>query len=52
MGSGFPDDADVAAECRRVEASLGLPACDVIRHGPGKLVQAVLELRHGRCRTP
>ena len=38
-----PRDADVAAECDRVERALGLPACDVLRHGPDKLVQAVLE---------
>ena len=31
----FPDD-EVAAECARVEGELGLPACDVIRHGPAK----------------
>jgi uncharacterized NAD-dependent epimerase/dehydratase family protein len=34
-------DADVAAECVRVEDKFQLPACDVIRHGPGKLVEAV-----------
>ena len=43
-GQRFPNNAEVAAECARVEASLGLPACDVLRHGPGKLVQAVLGL--------
>jgi uncharacterized NAD-dependent epimerase/dehydratase family protein len=36
---------EVAAECARVEAELGLPACDVIRHGPDKLVDAVLALK-------
>jgi len=44
-GQRFPRDADVAAECDRVERTLGLPACDVLRQGPGKLVQAVLELK-------
>jgi len=34
-------DADVAAECARVEDKFQLPTCDVIRHGPGKLVEAV-----------
>ncbi|HLA84986.1 MAG TPA: DUF1611 domain-containing protein [Thermoguttaceae bacterium] len=43
-GRGFPDD-QVAAECERLEASLGLPTCDVLRHGPEKLVQAVLNLQ-------
>ncbi|MGA2031951.1 MAG: DUF1611 domain-containing protein [Thermoguttaceae bacterium] len=37
-------DREVADECRRVEREFPLPACDVIRHGPGKLVAAVREL--------
>jgi hypothetical protein len=45
-GQKFSDDA-VAAECDRVGRRLGLPACDVIRHGPQKLVDAVLGLRTG-----
>jgi uncharacterized NAD-dependent epimerase/dehydratase family protein len=36
-------DAEVEEECRRVEDEFQLPACDVIRHGPGKLVEAVRE---------
>ena len=43
-GRDFSDD-EVAAECERLEDLLGLPACDVIRHGPEKLVQAVVDLR-------
>jgi uncharacterized NAD-dependent epimerase/dehydratase family protein len=43
-GQRFPAEA-VAAECRRVEKQLGLPACDVIRQGPEKLVEAALRLR-------
>ncbi len=43
-GHKFPADA-VTAECDRVSQRLGLPACDVIRHGPEKLVDAVVELR-------
>lgn len=43
-GQKFTDE-DVAAECDRVGRRLGLPACDVIRHGPDKLVEAVLALR-------
>ena len=39
-------DAQVEAECRRVEAELGLPACDVIRQGPTKLVEAAIGLKH------
>jgi uncharacterized NAD-dependent epimerase/dehydratase family protein len=43
-GQKFSDEA-VAAECEQVGRRLGLPACDVIRHGPDKLVNAVLQLR-------
>ena len=43
-GQNFPDDAQVAAECARVEQTLNLPACDVLRHGPGKLVEAAVKL--------
>ena len=49
-GGEYSDDA-VAAECERVQRELDIPACDVIRHGPDKLVEAVLELgrrAHGR----
>jgi len=38
-------DAEVDRECELVEAELGLPACDVIRHGADKLVAPVIELR-------
>lgn len=34
-----------AAEIQRAEQEFGLPACDVYRDGPDKLVQAVLRLR-------
>jgi uncharacterized NAD-dependent epimerase/dehydratase family protein len=43
-GHGFADDA-VAVECERVEQLLGLPSCDVVRHGPQRLVDAVRRLR-------
>jgi uncharacterized NAD-dependent epimerase/dehydratase family protein len=43
-GGDFSDD-DVAVECDCVGRRLGLPACDVLRHGPAKLVEAVLKLR-------
>jgi len=43
-GQHFGDD-EVAAECRRVGEELGLPICDVIRHGPDKLVEAVIQLK-------
>jgi hypothetical protein len=38
----------VAAECERIEKRLGLPTCDVIRHGPDKLVEAVKKLKNER----
>jgi len=43
-GQKFSRD-EIDAECERVERELGLPACDVIRHGPAKLVEAVAQLR-------
>jgi uncharacterized NAD-dependent epimerase/dehydratase family protein len=43
-GLGFSDDA-VAAECERVAHRLNLPACDVLRHGPDRLVEAAMEWR-------
>jgi uncharacterized NAD-dependent epimerase/dehydratase family protein len=43
-GREFDDEA-VAAECQRVSRQLSLPACDVVRHGPQRLVEAVLRLR-------
>ena len=38
------DDAEKERE--RVRRELGVPACDVLRHGPDDLVGAVLALRH------
>ncbi len=35
-------------ECAAIEGELGLPACDVILHGPEKLVEATLALRDKR----
>ncbi len=45
MNSRRLDDEQAAAEQTRVSQELGLPACDVIRHGPDILVQAVLNFR-------
>ena len=45
-GQKHSDEA-VAGECERVGRRLGLPACDVLRHGPDRLVEAVLRLKHG-----
>ena len=38
-------EEEVAAEREKVRKQLGLPVCDVIRHGPEELVEAVLELK-------
>jgi len=43
-GCRFSDE-EVAAQCESVGGKLGLPACDVLRHGPGGLVDAVVELK-------
>ena len=40
-------DAELEAERRRVRDELGLPACDVYRHGADELVEAVIA--HGRA---
>lgn len=37
-------DAEVEAECERISGQLGIPACDVVRNGPEKLVLAALSL--------
>ena len=43
-GAGYSDD-EVAAEREQVRRQMRLPACDVFRHGPDELVQAVLDLK-------
>ncbi len=43
-GRGYTDEA-VMDECRDVSNRLGLPACDVLRHGPDLLVEAIKRLR-------
>jgi len=45
-GVGY-SEAEVAAECDRLEQSLNLPATDPVCHGPGKLVAAVRGLHAG-----
>jgi uncharacterized NAD-dependent epimerase/dehydratase family protein len=43
-----PDQA--AAEIERAERRFGVPACDVYRNGPDKLVRATIELRRSLVR--
>ena len=38
-------DQEAREECQRVSRELGVPACDMLRHGPAALVEAVLQLR-------
>lgn len=38
-------DDEFEAERELVGSELGLPVCDVVREGPGRLVQAVIDLR-------
>jgi uncharacterized NAD-dependent epimerase/dehydratase family protein len=45
INGGTFSDAEVAAERERVRAELGLPVCDVLRHGADELVTAALRLR-------
>lgn len=45
-------DAEVADECDRVGRRLGLPACDVIRQGPERLVEAVIHLGQSLGKLP
>jgi uncharacterized NAD-dependent epimerase/dehydratase family protein len=40
------DDAAVEAERQRVSNELDLPVCDVYREGPGRLVEAVMDLKY------
>lgn len=45
MNSRLVSAEQADAERERVRAELGLPVCDVIRHGPDELVEAVIKLR-------
>lgn len=45
MNSRRVSAAEADAERERVRSELGLPVCDVIRHGPDELVEAVQNLR-------
>jgi uncharacterized NAD-dependent epimerase/dehydratase family protein len=45
MNSRGLSDRQAEQERRHVADQLGLPVCDVIRHGPDELVGAVLRLR-------
>ena len=42
MNSRLLKEDEVEVERERVRRELGLPVCDVFRHGPGELVDAAL----------
>jgi uncharacterized NAD-dependent epimerase/dehydratase family protein len=45
MNSRLLSDAEAEAERRRVRDEFGVPVCDVVRHGAGELVDAILALQ-------
>lgn len=45
MNSRQMTTEEAEEERSRIRSEFGLPVCDVIRHGPGELVDAVLELQ-------
>jgi uncharacterized NAD-dependent epimerase/dehydratase family protein len=49
MNSRRLSAAEVEEERRRVRDELGVPVCDVLRHGPEQLVDAVLGLQQARA---
>lgn len=50
INSRLLSDQQAEQERQRIGEELKLPACDVIRHGPDELVQAVLDLRDRRSK--
>jgi uncharacterized NAD-dependent epimerase/dehydratase family protein len=44
-------DAEVEEERKRIEGELGLPAADVLRHGPDGLADAILQNKDSLLRT-
>jgi uncharacterized NAD-dependent epimerase/dehydratase family protein len=47
MNSRRVNAEEAELERERVRAELGLPVCDVIRHGPDELVDAILKFKDG-----
>ncbi len=45
MNSSACTEQEADAERQKIRRQLGLPVCDVIRHGPEELVEAVLQLK-------
>ena len=45
MNSSRVSEEEAARERELVRSELGLPVCDVIRHGPEELIQAIRQLR-------
>ena len=47
MNSRLVSAEEAEAERVKVRSQLGLPVCDVFRHGPGELADAVLKAMWG-----
>ena len=45
MNSAGVSDAEAEAERTRIRDEFRLPVCDVIRHGPDELAEAVVKFR-------
>jgi uncharacterized NAD-dependent epimerase/dehydratase family protein len=45
MNSAGVSTADASDEKKRIRDEFGLPVCDVIRHGPDELAQAIISFR-------
>jgi len=52
MNSRNLNSRDAESERERVRQELGLPVCDVVRHGPDDLVEAVIAFRQGFLKDP
>jgi uncharacterized NAD-dependent epimerase/dehydratase family protein len=38
----IPDDSEAMTACREIESELGLATVDPVRHGPGRLIDALM----------
>jgi len=52
MNSRQATEAEAERERRQVGDALGLPVCDVFRHGPDELVQAICQFQQTRLQGP
>jgi uncharacterized NAD-dependent epimerase/dehydratase family protein len=45
LNSKKVSDSEAENERKRIKKQFGLPACDVVRHGPEELVEAIINSR-------